>query len=290
MTRRRAEGAQRAGTEAPYPRGLHERPVAHPQLLDHRPHRPRQVDAGRSHPGDDPHRRPARRCATSCWTRWTSSASAASRSRPRRSASTTPPRTARPTSCTSSTRPATSTSPTRSRRSLAGVRGRAARRRRLPGRRGPDAREHLPGGRGGPGDHPLPQQDRPARAPSPSAWPARSPSCSARTRTSIRRISGKTGEGVEEVLEELVAARPAAGGDPDARAARADLRLRVRPVPRRGRLHPRRRRRSSGRATRSARWPAGTEADIDEIGFFTPAMTPIDRARAGRGGLRHHRV
>ena len=35
------------------------RPGAHPQLLDHRPHRPRQVDAGRSHPRAHPHRRPA---------------------------------------------------------------------------------------------------------------------------------------------------------------------------------------------------------------------------------------
>ena len=38
----------------------HGRPVPHPQLLDHRPHRPWQVDAGRPHPGDDAHRRPAR--------------------------------------------------------------------------------------------------------------------------------------------------------------------------------------------------------------------------------------
>ena len=37
----------------------HGRPVPHPQLLDHRPHRPREVDAGRSHPRDDPHGRPA---------------------------------------------------------------------------------------------------------------------------------------------------------------------------------------------------------------------------------------
>ena len=61
----------------------------------------------------------------------------------------------------------------------------------------------------------------------------------------IRRISGKTGEGVEDVLEELVAEGAAAGRRPRRPAARADLRLRVRPVPRRGRLHPRRRRRLS---------------------------------------------
>ena len=38
----------------------HGRPGAHPQLLDHRPHRPRQVDAGRPHPRDDAHGRRAR--------------------------------------------------------------------------------------------------------------------------------------------------------------------------------------------------------------------------------------
>ena len=59
----------------------------------------------------------------------------------------------------------------------------------------------------------------------------------------ILRISGKTGEGVEDVLEELVAEGPAARRRPRRAAARADLRLRVRPVPRRDRLHPRRRRR-----------------------------------------------
>ena len=34
---------------------------------------------------------------------------------------------------------------------------------------------------------------------------------------------------------------------------------------------------------------AGTEADIDDIGFFTPAKTPVAAARPGRGRLPHHR-
>ena len=44
-------------------------------------------------------------------------------------------------------------------------------------------REHLPRRRRRARADPGAEQDRPARAPSPSAWPARSPSCSARTRT-----------------------------------------------------------------------------------------------------------
>ena len=34
---------------------------------------------------------------------------------------------------------------------------------------------------------------------------------------------------------------------------------------------------------------AGTEADIDDIGFFTPAMTPAEQLARGRGRLPHHR-
>ena len=58
----------------------------------------------------------------------------------------------------------------------------------------------------------------------------------------VRRISAKTGEGVIDVLDELVARVPPPAGNPGGLAPRADLRLRVRPVPRRDRLHPRRRR------------------------------------------------
>ena len=58
----------------------------------------------------------------------------------------------------------------------------------------------------------------------------------------VRRISAKTGEGVTEVLDELIARVPPPERRPRRAAAGADLRLRVRPVPRRDRLHPRGRR------------------------------------------------
>ena len=99
----------------------------------------------------------------------------------------------------------------------------------------------------------------------------------------IRTISGKTGEGVEEVLEELVRRVPAPAGDPDAppralifdsefdqyRGVVAYIRV-VDGVFRKG------------EAIRAM--VAGTEADIDDIGFFTPAMTAVEELHAGEVG------
>ncbi|HXS43731.1 MAG TPA: translation elongation factor 4, partial [Solirubrobacteraceae bacterium] len=99
----------------------------------------------------------------------------------------------------------------------------------------------------------------------------------------IARISGKTGEGVEDVLEELVRRVPAPSGDPDAppralifdsefdqyRGVVAYVRV-VDGVFRKG---------APIRAM-----AAGTEADIDDIGFFTPAMTSADALHAGDVG------
>src|SRR5262249_56248154 len=101
---------------------------------------------------------------------------------------------------------------------------------------------------------------------------------------SIRRISGKTGEGVEDVLEELVQKVPPPGGKPDGppralifdsefdqyRGVVAYIRV-VDGVFRKG------------EAIRAM--AAGTEADIDDIGFFTPAMTTADELRAGEVGF-----
>src|SRR6476620_409476 len=100
---------------------------------------------------------------------------------------------------------------------------------------------------------------------------------------SILRISGKTGAGVPAVLEELIAKVPPPGGDPDAparalifdsefdqyRGVVASLRV-VDGVLRKV------------DAIRAMR--AGTEADVDDIGFFSPAMTPVDELRAGEVG------
>jgi len=96
----------------------------------------------------------------------------------------------------------------------------------------------------------------------------------------VRRISAKTGEGVADVLEELVARVPAPDGDSDAppRALIFDSEFDqyrgviayIRMVD--GSF-------AKGDAIRAMQ--AGTEADIDDIGFFTPRMTPADRLSAG---------
>jgi GTP-binding protein LepA len=100
---------------------------------------------------------------------------------------------------------------------------------------------------------------------------------------SILRISGKTGEGVTDVLEELIARVPPPSGDADAparalifdsefdqyRGVIAYIRV-VDGVFRKG------------AAIRAM--AAGTLADIDDIGVFSPQMMPTDQLAAGEVG------
>ncbi len=100
---------------------------------------------------------------------------------------------------------------------------------------------------------------------------------------SILRISGKTGEGVPEVLEELIRRVPPPSGDPDAparalifdsqfdqyRGVIAYIRV-VDGVFRKG------------EAIRAI--ATGTNAEIDDIGVFSPEMTPVSQLSAGEVG------
>src|SRR5579863_149101 len=100
---------------------------------------------------------------------------------------------------------------------------------------------------------------------------------------SILRISGKTGDGVVEVLEQLVARVPPPSGDPEAppralifdsefdqyRGVIAYIRV-VDGVFRKG---------APIRAMAS-----GLYADIDDIGCFSPQMMPTDQLAAGEVG------
>ena len=99
----------------------------------------------------------------------------------------------------------------------------------------------------------------------------------------ILKISGKTGEGVGQVLEELIRRVPPPSGDPQAppralifdsefdqyRGVIAYIRV-VDGVFRKG------------EAIRAM--AAGTHAEIDDIGFFSPAMTPVRELSAGEVG------
>ncbi len=99
----------------------------------------------------------------------------------------------------------------------------------------------------------------------------------------VRRISAKTGDGVTEVLEELVKRVPPPEGDPDAparalifdsefdqyRGVIAYVRV-VDGVFKQG--EP------------ILAMQAGTKADIDEIGVFTPRMTKLTQMAAGEVG------
>jgi len=99
----------------------------------------------------------------------------------------------------------------------------------------------------------------------------------------VRRISAKTGDGVADVLEELVKRVPPPSGDPDAppRALIFDSEYdQYRGVIAYIRV-------VDGTFTKGeaiAAMVAGTQADIDDIGFFTPAQTPVKHLSAGEVG------
>jgi GTP-binding protein LepA len=99
----------------------------------------------------------------------------------------------------------------------------------------------------------------------------------------VRRISAKSGEGVADVLEEIIARVPPPRGDPAGkpRALIFDSEFDqyrgviayIRVVD--GTF-------TKGEAIRAMQ--AGTEAEIDDIGFFTPQMTSVDALHAGEVG------
>ncbi|MFP5407548.1 MAG: EF-Tu/IF-2/RF-3 family GTPase, partial [Gammaproteobacteria bacterium] len=99
----------------------------------------------------------------------------------------------------------------------------------------------------------------------------------------VRRISAKTGENVDELLEQIVQRVPPPHGDPEAppRALIFDSEFdQYRGVIAYVRV-------VDGTFTKGAAiraMVAGTEAEIDDIGFFTPAQNPVDRLGPGEVG------
>ena len=107
------------------------------------------------------------------------------------------------------------------------------------------------------------------------------------TRSSASRP--RRGSTSSEVLEAIVERIPRPKGEPDAPAARAHLRLELRPVPRRDRARPRRRRAAERRAPRCARWRWAPDFDAEELGFMAPQRMPVDELEAGEVGYRASR-
>ncbi len=99
----------------------------------------------------------------------------------------------------------------------------------------------------------------------------------------IKRISAKTGEGVEDLLEELVKRVPPPHGDMDAppRALIFDSEF----DQYRGVIAYIRVVDGTFKKSQAIRaMVAGTEAEIDDIGFFTPLQTPVEELHAGEVG------
>jgi len=99
----------------------------------------------------------------------------------------------------------------------------------------------------------------------------------------VLHISAKTGEGVREVLEAIVERIPAPGGEPDAapRALIFDSEFdQYRGVIAYVRMVDG----SFVKGEPIVAMQAGTVADIDEIGFFRPAMIAVDGMTAGEVG------
>ena len=149
----------------------------HPQLLDHRAHRPRQVDARGSHPRADARRLEPRHARAAARldgprARARDHDQGAGRARLVEEAPAQPHRHARPRRLH-----------LRGVALAAGVRGRAARRRRRAGDRGADARERVPRARERPRDHSRRRTRSTCRRRIPTARPRSSPSCSASTRS-----------------------------------------------------------------------------------------------------------
>ena len=270
-----------------------DRPGDHPELLHHRPHRPRQVDAGRPDapadrrgrragcaravPRPDGHRARARHHH-----QVPGRADAVGR-RPGQRAG----HRRRHLRAEHDRHPGPRRLHLRGLPLPGGLRGRDPAGRRSPGHRGADPGEPLPRHGCRPPHHPGAQQDRPAqRQPREVRRGAGRPG-------GLRARGRAAGQRQDRVRRRGPARRdrqadPAAGRCGRQAGPRADLRLRLRHLPRRGHLRP--------RGRRQAQPPRPDQDDVDRRDP-RDARGRRDQPRAGqgrgdrgrRGRLPHHR-
>ena len=180
-----------------------------------------------------------------------------------------------------------------------GVRGRGPARRREPGHPGPDAGQLLPGARAQPRGRRGAQQDRPARRGPRPLRARRSSACSASTPPTHPAHLGQDRRGGRRAAPRGDRARARAHGATRRPAARAHLRLVLRPVPRRRQLAARRRRArcapargcGSCRPTRcttsrssacARRCPSPIDAlGPGEVGYLIAGIKDVGEARSG---------
>ena len=266
------------------------RPGTDPELLHHRPHRPRQVDAGRPDAGGHragrgaQHARPVPRPHGH-----------RARARHHHQGAERPaavdPAVGRahrhPVRARHDRHPRARGLHVRGVPVAGRLRGRGPARRRRPGHRGADAGQPLPGAGERPHDHPGAQQDRPAGRPARAV--RRGDRAHHRLRAR-RRAAGQR----QDRHRRPGAARPDRGRDPRAHRPRRgsrprdDLRLGLRHLPRRHHLRPRRRRPH-----------LRPRQDQDDVDRRHPRAARdrrhLARAQAGReprrrrGRLLHHR-
>ena len=168
------------------------------------------------------------------------------------------------------------------------VRGRAAGRRRLAGRRGADGRQLLYGDRAGRDGGAGAQQDRPAFGRSRAGDRAKSRTSSASPAHDAILASAKTGEGIDDILEAVIARIPPPTGDPAAplQALIIDswfdnyvgVVMLVRVME--GTLKPR---------DKILLMATGATYNCEQVGVFTPKSVARDALVRRRGRLRHRR-